>query len=120
LPDNGVGYGVLRYLNAEAGEVLSRLPKPEIGFNYLGRFTSGGETVWGVCPEIGVLGDGGADPQMPLRMAWRQCIDGEGVDGPQLLANWSCSGADLERESAKSGSGWFQALEALTEYAGPT
>jgi len=27
LPDNGVGYGVLRYLNAEAGEVLSRLPK---------------------------------------------------------------------------------------------
>jgi len=30
----------------------------------------------------------------------------EGVDGPQLLANWKLgSGADLERESAKSGSG---------------
>ena len=27
LPDNGVGYGVLRYMNAEAGEPLAKLTK---------------------------------------------------------------------------------------------
>jgi len=49
LPDNGVGYGLLRYLNEETGAELSSLAQPEIGFNYLGRFTSGGETAWRDC-----------------------------------------------------------------------
>jgi non-ribosomal peptide synthase protein (TIGR01720 family) len=36
--DRGLGYGVLRWLNAETREELSGLPQAEIAFNYLGRF----------------------------------------------------------------------------------
>ncbi|MFM9153980.1 MAG: condensation domain-containing protein, partial [Methylocystis sp.] len=38
--DRGLGYGLLRWLNAETGEELSGLPQAEIAFNYLGRFES--------------------------------------------------------------------------------
>ncbi|GCB44678.1 non-ribosomal peptide synthetase [Streptomyces sp. NL15-2K] len=40
VPDQGVGYGALRYLAAPgtAGHTLADLPEPQISFNYLGRF----------------------------------------------------------------------------------
>ncbi|MFF4732254.1 amino acid adenylation domain-containing protein [Streptomyces mirabilis] len=37
VPDNGLGYGVLRYLNSETGAVLAKEREPRIGFNYLGK-----------------------------------------------------------------------------------
>ena len=37
VPNNGIGYGLLRYLN-EDGQVLASLPKAEVTFNYLGQF----------------------------------------------------------------------------------
>src|SRR5215813_6957071 len=33
VPANGVGYGLLRYLNAQTGAELTGLARPEIGFN---------------------------------------------------------------------------------------
>ncbi|NDD17045.1 MAG: hypothetical protein EB092_08590, partial [Chitinophagia bacterium] len=41
--DRGLGYGLLRWLNEETGEELSRLPQAQIAFNYLGRFEGSGE-----------------------------------------------------------------------------
>src|SRR5262249_39472616 len=38
VPGNGLGYGLLRYLNARTGLQLSGFAAPQIGFNYLGRF----------------------------------------------------------------------------------
>jgi amino acid adenylation domain-containing protein/non-ribosomal peptide synthase protein (TIGR01720 family) len=40
VPNQGVGYGVLRHLSPDAGvrERLAALPEPEISFNYLGQF----------------------------------------------------------------------------------
>ncbi|RSS49757.1 condensation domain-containing protein, partial [Streptomyces sp. WAC06614] len=40
LPDNGIGYGLLRHTGThpEAAAALAALPAPQIGFNYLGRF----------------------------------------------------------------------------------
>jgi len=40
IPNNGIGYGLLRYLSEqkEIGEALQALPKAEICFNYLGQF----------------------------------------------------------------------------------
>ena len=43
VPDNGIGYGLLRYLDPEAGPVLAAQPQPQVSFNYLGRFRSGDE-----------------------------------------------------------------------------
>ncbi|MFI5776140.1 non-ribosomal peptide synthase/polyketide synthase [Nocardia sp. NPDC051570] len=40
VPDKGIGYGLLRYLNPEAAGVLQRLSTGQIGYNYLGRITS--------------------------------------------------------------------------------
>ncbi|WP_239649999.1 condensation domain-containing protein, partial [Methylocucumis oryzae] len=39
VPNHGLGFGVLRYLgDSDTQAEFSQLPKPEIGFNYLGRF----------------------------------------------------------------------------------
>ena len=39
LPDHGLGYGLLRYLNAEhRHRSCAGCAAPQIGFNYLGRF----------------------------------------------------------------------------------
>ncbi|MBB5915118.1 amino acid adenylation domain-containing protein/non-ribosomal peptide synthase protein (TIGR01720 family) [Nocardia transvalensis] len=37
IPDRGVGYGMLRYLDPGTAESLSADPRPQISFNYLGR-----------------------------------------------------------------------------------
>ncbi|WP_018803940.1 non-ribosomal peptide synthetase [Salinispora arenicola] len=39
VPDKGVGYGLLRYLNPETAPQLAEYPTPQIGFNYLGRIS---------------------------------------------------------------------------------
>jgi len=39
IPNNGMGYGLLRYLgNDKVVEKLKALPQPEVSFNYLGQF----------------------------------------------------------------------------------
>lgn len=40
IPQNGIGYGMLRYLvdDPQVSRRLARIPQPEIGFNYLGQF----------------------------------------------------------------------------------
>ena len=42
VPGKGLGYGLLRYLNAETAATLAAQPAPQLGFNYLGRFAGGG------------------------------------------------------------------------------
>ncbi|MFK4122966.1 amino acid adenylation domain-containing protein [Streptomyces longwoodensis] len=39
LPDGGIGYTLLRYVNDDTGEMLRPHPADDIGFNFLGRFT---------------------------------------------------------------------------------
>ncbi|MFJ8747332.1 amino acid adenylation domain-containing protein [Embleya sp. NPDC127516] len=39
IPDKGVGYQLLRYLNPETAPQLAEHPAPQIGFNYLGRIS---------------------------------------------------------------------------------
>ena len=65
VPDHGLGYGLLRYLNAKTVKQLRALPQPQLGFNYLGRFAAAAATDWGVATEATALGSG-SDPAMPL------------------------------------------------------
>ncbi|WP_084496830.1 non-ribosomal peptide synthetase [Nocardia amamiensis] len=44
VPDKGIGFGMLRYLNAETKNALVDAPTPQISFNYLGRAPTGSET----------------------------------------------------------------------------
>ncbi len=38
IPNNGIGFGLLKYLNNKDSEKLKDLPEPEVIFNYLGQF----------------------------------------------------------------------------------
>ncbi|HKS43673.1 MAG TPA: amino acid adenylation domain-containing protein, partial [Amycolatopsis sp.] len=41
VPGDGLGYGMLRYLDPESAPAFTGLPGAQLGFNYLGRFAAG-------------------------------------------------------------------------------
>ena len=51
LPDNGLGYGLLRYLNRETAPQLAGHAAPQLGFNYLGRFAASEGADWAAAGE---------------------------------------------------------------------
>ncbi|KWT62718.1 hypothetical protein ADL21_06555 [Streptomyces albus subsp. albus] len=124
VPDRGIGYGLLRYLNAGTADALARLPQPQIGFNYLGRFAasgadpSDGPSYWEAAPEATGLA-GGAEPDMALpHLVDVNAVTEDRPDGPYLVANWGwatrlLSEADV-RELAEA---WLDALKALVDHA---
>ncbi|MGH3971721.1 MAG: amino acid adenylation domain-containing protein, partial [Pseudonocardiaceae bacterium] len=124
LPNNGVSYGALRYLNPQTGPALADLDRPQIGFNYLGRFTApartetAGTTQWAVAAETGVLG-GGADPGMPLVHGLElNAVTSGDPAGMQLHACWSWA-QELWSESdvQELAQAWFRMLDLLVAYA---
>ncbi|MFD6327863.1 condensation domain-containing protein, partial [Streptomyces sp. NPDC058442] len=118
LPDNGIGYGLLRHLNSDTGPRLAALPAPQIGFNYLGRLTSGTDTDWAAAPEADGLG-GGADEAMPLPHALEiNALTEDGPDGARLGAVWSWPDGLLTEEDVRDlAETWFRALDALAAHA---
>ncbi|MFC9361579.1 amino acid adenylation domain-containing protein [Rhodococcus sp. NPDC057014] len=121
IPDSGIGFGMLKYLHpgGSAGEADS-VP-PEIGFNYLGRFTlgetDGGD--WSTAPEGAALG-GATDVAMPVSHALEiGALTEESDDGPVLRATWGYSPAVLsEALVTELAEGWVAALTALAGHAG--
>ncbi|MEU3345286.1 amino acid adenylation domain-containing protein [Streptomyces sp. NPDC006700] len=123
LPENGIGYGLLRYLNPQTSMMLAGLPKPQIGFNYLGRFAIAEEETraapeeWSPAPESGGLG-GGGDTDVPLSHS----IDlnaqtQDRADGPRLVAVWSWADALFTEEEVRElAETWFEALGALVAH----
>jgi amino acid adenylation domain-containing protein/non-ribosomal peptide synthase protein (TIGR01720 family) len=101
VPGNGIGYGILRHLDPESG--LAGLPVPQVGFNYLGRFTAAtGE--W--APEPAPVPE--ADPDMPLAHV---LTINAAVEGDRLAAEWIWApalpgGGELAHR-------WLTALEVL-------
>ncbi|MFC3962728.1 amino acid adenylation domain-containing protein [Nocardia jiangsuensis] len=46
VPDRGIGYGMLRYLNPATAPALAGHPEPQISMNYLGRADTDGSGPW--------------------------------------------------------------------------
>jgi amino acid adenylation domain-containing protein/non-ribosomal peptide synthase protein (TIGR01720 family) len=117
LPDHGLGFGLLRYLNAETVRVLKHLPTPQISFNYLGRFANTESQDWGPASE-GAFG-GGDDPETPLSHAISlNALTLDCIEGSKLVANWSWAGALFTREQIQDlAQSWFQVLETLVAHA---
>ncbi|MFE6617171.1 amino acid adenylation domain-containing protein [Amycolatopsis sp. NPDC057786] len=91
VPGDGLGFGLLRHLNAETEPVLAALPSARIGFNYLGRFAAGesGEVrAWQQVGEIG--GSIDADMRLPHALDVNMIVQ-DLPDGPELilLLEWS-------------------------------
>nr|WP_271223701.1 non-ribosomal peptide synthetase [Streptosporangium carneum] len=117
VPGNGMDYGMLRYLNPETGPVLAGLSRPQIGFNYLGRFTTGGPADWDVEPAV----DTGEseDPRMPLAHAVElNALVAPGQEGPELVADWTWATGLLTQDDVRElAEAWFVFLRGLIEYA---
>ena len=123
LPANGIGFGLLRYLNPQTSAMLAGLPKPQIGFNYLGRFAIADESAetrlenWSPAPESGGLG-GGGNAELPLSHS----IDlnaqtQDHPDGPRLIAVWSWADAVCTEDEVRAlADTWFEALGALVAH----
>nr|CAD91212.1 putative non-ribosomal peptide synthetase, modules 4-6 [Nonomuraea gerenzanensis] len=119
VPDGGLGYGILRYLNAGTGQALAAAPKPEIGFNYLGRFPSrsaGAPEPWQLLGTIG----GTAEQDTALRHAVE--IDAavlDGAAGPELSLTVTWAGRLLgEAEAESLAQAWLAMLTGLAAHVG--
>ena len=115
LPDSGLGYGLLRYSNRKTARELEQLGSPQIGFNYMGRFSVSEAEDWGL---VGSLG-GGAEESMPLSHAIElNAITHDRPDGPELVAHWSWAERLFGREEIESlAELWFEALAGLVVHA---
>ena len=118
LKDNGLGYGLLRYLNAQTAARLAGYGAAQLGFNYLGRFAAGEGQDWGIAAEAGALG-GGGDAGMPLGHGVEvNALTLDGADGARLCASWTWAPALLDEAAVgELARGWFAALEALVRHA---
>ncbi|MFD7665830.1 non-ribosomal peptide synthase/polyketide synthase [Streptomyces sp. NPDC059788] len=121
VPDSGLGYGALRYLNPRTGPRLAAHPGPQIGFNYLGRFaetdTTGPATDFSVLADLGAAG--GQHPLMRLPHALDlAAVTRDGARGPELVANWLYAREVLSQDEVRRiADAWFRALGALVEHA---
>ncbi|MEU6482645.1 amino acid adenylation domain-containing protein [Streptomyces sp. NPDC046887] len=118
VPDHGIGYGMLRYLNPTTATALAQAPRPQIGFNYLGRLTTADPAPWEPDDAFGGF-SGGADPGLPLAHSLSlDALTREGPDGPLLVARWSwAAGVLTEAEVRDLAETWFRALRTLAEHA---
>src|SRR2546429_4754830 len=119
VPGNGLGYGLLGYLNPRTGSQVAGFAAPQIGFNYLGRFAAPVDADWARARDAVGLGDGG-----DAAMALSHCLEVnaltlDGAGGAELTAHWSWAAALVtEGEVRDLAQRWFVALEELVRHAG--
>ncbi len=116
IPDNGIGYGMLRHLNPETAGVLADRPGPPFGFNYLGRFaaTAGDDSERGADAELFLIPVAGG-AETPLRhFVDLNAVTYDRTDGPELSAHWSWAGnLFTEEQIARLADTWFAVLREL-------
>ncbi|MCR0997814.1 non-ribosomal peptide synthetase [Serratia rubidaea] len=115
VPDNGLGYGLLRYLNPQTRSVLAARPQPQIGFNYLGRVAAGRAGDWQPTQEASLLDtDAHPDFALPHALSLNAMVE-ERPEGPVLVANWSWAAALHTPHSIRVlGDHWFRWLSELS------
>jgi non-ribosomal peptide synthase protein (TIGR01720 family) len=130
VPGDGLGFGLLRYLDKAAGPVLAGLAVPQIGFNYLGRFTaagggpasgrpaSSGPGDWQLAADEGGL-SGDTDGGMPAA----HVLEAGGLvrdlpGGPRLTIRLSGPGGLVDQDDLRQlGQDWVAALTGIAACA---
>ncbi len=126
VPDGGLGFGLLRHLNHDTRAELAGLPRPQVAFNYLGRFAAADASgaPWTPVADAEVLG--GADlaggrphPETPLSHCLTvTALTEDGPGGPRLRVVWSWPRTLLrEAEVAELADCYGRALAALAGHA---
>nr|WTB09088.1 hypothetical protein OG546_35690 [Streptomyces antimycoticus] len=89
IPDKGIGFGLLRYLDPDASVRLRRHSTPPLGFNYLGRFPTGTSKPWSLAPEHNLVLDC-ADPDLGIGHAVEvNALTLDQPEGPVLTGVWT-------------------------------
>ncbi|WJV45323.1 non-ribosomal peptide synthase/polyketide synthase [Streptomyces flavofungini] len=124
VPDKGIGFGLLRYLNPDTSRVLEGRSTGQIAFNYLGRFSADDMPEelrglgWSIAPDTDALiADHDAD--MPaLATVELNAYVTDGAGGPRLSARFGFpTGLLAEDEVQRLADLWCEALDGLTRHA---
>ncbi|MFD5186327.1 amino acid adenylation domain-containing protein [Streptomyces sp. NPDC058372] len=124
IPDKGVGYGLLRYLNPETAQQLAACPVPQLGFNYLGRISDAdvpehlradgwGPATWAA--ELSPM----PDPDLPALSALEvNAMATDGADGARLQAAFMFPTGLLSREAVTELARlWVEVLHGMATHA---
>jgi non-ribosomal peptide synthase protein (TIGR01720 family) len=116
VPGDGLGHGVLRYLDPEAAGRLASLPAAQASFNYLGRLAAGdGDRAWQVVAQ----GVGGTDDRTPVTHALDlRCVVHDLPGGPRLTLSLAWPERLLPEPAARALlDGWAAMLTGLAAHA---
>ncbi|MEU4574800.1 amino acid adenylation domain-containing protein [Nonomuraea sp. NPDC023979] len=108
VPENGIGFGMLRHLNPGTAPRLAGLPAPQIGFNYLGRIQRAGEEAPPAAPR----------PRLavghPLEI---NAVTYDLPAGPRLEATWTFPADWIDRKDVEElAELWTEALRGLVTH----
>ncbi|MFG2733143.1 amino acid adenylation domain-containing protein, partial [Streptomyces canus] len=128
VPEDGLGYGLLRYLNAETAPVLAELPVPQIGFNYLGRLDARARGFGGSDRSVGAVPwepatarglHSSDDPHLPVPHALEAgAVVRDTRHGPQLTLTLSHPGRVLADDTVHVlGRVWLALLRGLAAHS---
>ncbi|GGV28754.1 non-ribosomal peptide synthetase [Streptomyces spectabilis] len=119
VPDGGVGYGVLRHLDPQAGPELAATPPPDVLLNYLGRFAPLTAPGWRL-PERDAFAVTEPDDKALEQVLALNCfVHEEGA--PRLAVEWTAATEVLPADAVKDlQTAWAAALAALAAHARTT
>ncbi|MFE7116948.1 condensation domain-containing protein, partial [Streptomyces sp. NPDC057654] len=123
VPGDGLGYGLLRHLDPEAGPALAALPSPQIAFAYRGRFAAshdatGPAEAWRPATAT-VLADSTAAHTPAAHLLEAAAVVRDTPDGPALTLSLSGPSGALEGAAAERlGQAWLDMLTGLAAHAG--
>src|SRR5262249_4524483 len=117
VPGDGLGYGLLRYLNPVTAVELAPLATAQIGFNYLGRF-SGAASAKGSPAEWQPIARGGyADGLPATHVLEAGGAVRDAADGPRLTVTVSWPAELLEEPDVQDlADRWVAVLGGFTEH----
>ncbi|MEU3571757.1 amino acid adenylation domain-containing protein [Kitasatospora sp. NPDC036755] len=120
VPDRGIGYGLLRYLNPVTAKELAALAEPRVCFNYLGRVAAGRADTggWSVDPTFTILPGDTEPPMAGAHALTLDCLVHDVAGEPRLEATWTWSDAELDEDDVRELARlWTEALDALATHA---
>jgi mycobactin peptide synthetase MbtF len=120
VPGDGLGYGVLRYLNPDSAATLAGLPVPQIGFSYLGRFAAvrlGDELPDWQPGAQGLLSEDARDALPAAHVLEAAGLVRDRPSGPELrlTLTW-VEGVIGEALARDLGEGWLAMLRGLASH----
>ncbi|MEO7078192.1 MAG: condensation domain-containing protein, partial [Rhodococcus sp. (in: high G+C Gram-positive bacteria)] len=122
VPDHGIGYGMLRYLDEQSRETLAAHPSPQISFNYLGRYSAGipdnlGDVGW-LPVDDADIGDV-QNSDLPVAAVLDiNAVTTTGEAGPVLEATFAFPSGVLDSEDVEELTAlWVRALTGLARHA---